>query len=159
MGTGRPAIRVLAILAAAVTLVATLSACSRLEDAMTPDEARDTLVATVRDTAALIDGPAWAESYASLPQECAAGGAPGTKYGYTYSAPRPDRDRQADVEKVAEYWESLGMDVRILPERPVVFGAGGPVQNIEFSTDPGNYSIGGTSLCGLGDPDEGEGAE
>ena len=127
---------------------------------MTPDEARDTLVATIRDTAALIDGPDWAEFYASLPQECAAGGAPGTKYGYTYSAPRPDRDRQADAEKVAEYWESLGMDVRIVPESgPAVYGAGGPVQNITFLTEPGDYGIAGTSLCGLGDPDEGEGAE
>ena len=122
---------------------------------MTPDEARDMLAATIADTAALIDGPEWAEAYASLPQECAAGGARGTKYGYIYSAPRPDRDRLADVEKVAEYWESLGMSVRVdIKSGPVVFGAGGPVQNIEFSTDPGNYSIGGTSLCAPGEVDE-----
>ena len=127
---------------------------------MTPEEARDTLIATIRDTAALIDGPDWAETSEPAAQECAVGGARGTKYGHDVAAPRPDRDRLADVEKVAEYWKSLGMDVRIdIPSGPVVFGAGGPVQNIEFSTDPGNYLIGGTSLCGLGDPDEGEGAE
>ena len=126
---------------------------------MTFEEARDTLVATIRDTAALIDGPDWAETSEPAAQECAAGGARGTKYGYTYSAPRPDRDRLADVEKVAEYWKSLGMDVRILPERPAVYGAGGPVQNISFSTDPGDYGIAATSLCGLGDPDENEGDE
>ena len=122
---------------------------------MTPDEARDMLVATIADTAALIDGPDWAETSVPAAQECLVGGARGTKYGYDVSAPRPDRDRLADVTKVAEYWKSLGMSVRIdVPSGPVVYGAGGPVQNIDFSTDPGDYGIGGTSLCAPGEVDE-----
>ena len=122
---------------------------------MTPDEARDMLAATIADTAALIDGPEWAESFASAAQECAVGATSGTKFGYAYSAPRPDRDRRADAEKVAEYWKSLGMTVRIVPESgPAVYGAGGPVQNIDFLTEPGNYGIGGTSLCAPGAPDD-----
>ena len=122
---------------------------------MTPDEARDMLVATIADTAALIDGPEWAETSVPAAQECVVGGARGTKYGYSYAAPRPDRDRRADAEQVAEYWKSHGMAVRIVPESgPAVYGAGGPVQNISFSTEPGNYLIGGTSLCAPGAPDD-----
>ena len=121
---------------------------------MTPDEARDMLAATIADTAALIDGPEWAETSVPVAQECVVGGARGTKFGHDIAAPRPDRDRRADVEKVADYWKSLGMSVRIIIDRPAVYGAGGPVQNIEFSTDPGNYLIGGTSLCAPGEVDE-----
>jgi len=128
---------------------------------MTPQESRDALARTIAATAALIDGPDWAETSEPAPQECETGWATGTKYGYAYSAPRPDRDRLADVEKVAEYWESLGMDIRIdIPSGPVVYGSGGPVQNISFSTDPGDYGIGGTSLCAPGEPaDEDEEGE
>ncbi|WP_181157589.1 hypothetical protein [Microbacterium sp. MYb62] len=112
-------------------------------------------MSTIADTAALVDGPDWAETSEPSPQRCETGWATGTKYGYAYSAPRPERDRIADVEKVAEYWKSLGMSVHIdIDNGPVVFGVGGPIQNIEFSTDPGNYSIGGTSLCAPGEPAE-----
>ena len=154
MVTGRPTARLFATLTVALALCVGLAACSNPEDAMTPQEARDILVATITETAALVEGPDWAETSVPAPQECAVGGAAGTKYGHDMAAPRPDRDRLADVEKVAAYWESLGMNVRILPERPVVYGSGGPIQNISFSTDPGNYLIGGTSLCAPGKPAE-----
>ena len=154
MTTDNPPPRALAVLSGALTLTLVLAACTSSEDSMTPQKSRDALVSTIRDAAALIEGPDWAETSEPAPQECETGWATGTKYGYAYSAPRPDRDRLADVEKVAEYWESLGMDIHIVPERPAVYGSGGPVQNIRFSTDPGNYSIGGTSLCAPGAPAE-----
>lgn len=157
MDTGKPATRGVAALAVAGALIAALVACTSSEDSLTPQESRDALASTIAETAALIDGPDWAETSEPSPQRCETGWATGTKYGYAYSAPRPDRDRLADVEKVAEYWESLGMDIHIVPERPAVYGAGGPIQNIEFSTDPGNYSIGGTSLCAPGEPADEDG--
>lgn len=125
---------------------------------MTPQESRDALVNTIAETAALIDGPDWAETSEPSPQRCETGWAIGTKYGYDLAAPRPERDRIADVEKVAKCWKSLGMDIHIdIESGPVVFGAGGPIQNIEFSTDPGNYLIGGTSLCAPGEPADEDG--
>jgi hypothetical protein len=154
MDTGKPATRAAAALAVTGVLCAVLAACTSSEEQMTPETVRVTLVTTVTDTAALIEGPDWAETLTTGAQECAVGAVPGTMYGYAYSAPRPDRDRLADVEKVAEYWESLGMDIHIVPERPAVYGAGGPIQSIEFSTDPGNYLIGGTSLCAPGESAE-----
>jgi len=154
MDTGKPTARALIMVVVTGVLCAVLTACTSSEEQVTPEMVRRTLVATVTDTAALIEGPDWAETLTTGAQECVVGAVPGTMYGYAYSAPRPDRDRLADVEKVAEYWESLGMDIRIVPERPAVYGSGGPVQNISFSTDPGNYDIGGTSLCAPGEPAE-----
>jgi len=57
---------------------------------MTPQESRDALARTIAATAALIDGPDWAETSEPAPQECETGWATGTKYGYAYSAPRPE---------------------------------------------------------------------
>lgn len=136
---------------AVLVVVGVVSGCVGAEDVMSPEESRDVLVETIAETAALIEGPGWVEDGEPSPQPCAVGGARGTKYAHgMWAPPQPDRDWLADVEKVAEYWESLGMDVRIVRSGPAVFGSGGPVQNISFSTDPGNYSISGTALCGPG---------
>lgn len=36
----------------------------------------------------------------------------------------------------------------------VVYGSGGPVEGLSFSTGPGNYYIAGESLCVPGDVDK-----
>lgn len=119
---------------------------------MTPHQVRDTLVSTIVDTAALLDVEGWAEDSAPGVKSCDAGGADGAKYSYGYGAPQPPGDHVKDVQTVAEHWKSLGMTVKVVTDPdPAVFAAGGPIQNISFSTNPGNYYISGTSLCAPGD--------
>lgn len=73
-------------------------------------------------------------------------------YTYGYGAPAPDSDRGADAQIIADYWKSLGMQVRVV-DTPVyvVYASGGPVAGLSFSTAPGDYYIAGTSLCVPGD--------
>ena len=117
---------------------------------MTPEQVRDSLIKIAEDTAALLDIDGWKDE-ASLAQGCSAG----VEFGYTYAAPPADSVRLAEARKVAEYWRSLGMETRVNSENdPVVFGSGGPIQSISFSTGPGMYDVSGTSLCVPGDPDD-----
>lgn len=73
-------------------------------------------------------------------------------YTYGYGALAPDSDRGADAQIIADYWKSLGMQVRVV-DTPVyvVYASGGPVAGLSFSTAPGDYYIAGTSLCVPGD--------
>lgn len=136
------------------TLVVLLgSACGPEEERMTPEEARDSLTTIAHDTAELLGISGWAEMSAPRAKSCDSGA--GVKWSYLYGAPIPDADRLADVQKVADYWASLGMEVRTNAEHdPVVFGAGGPVQSISFSTGPSVYDVSGTSLCVPGDAND-----
>ncbi len=122
-----------------------LTACQPGET-MTPHEARDQLVTTIEDTGALLDVPGWKRDFSPRIQECDGGN--GVKYGYSYSSPPPDGDHLADANTVADYWDSLGMTVRIdTSSDPVVFATGGPVTGLSFGTGPGLYYIAGSSLC------------
>ena len=117
---------------------------------LTPEQVRDSLIKIAEDTAALLDIDGWKDEV-SLAQGCSAG----VEFGYTYAAPPADSVRLAEARKVAEYWRSLGMETRVNSENdPVVFGSGGPIQSISFSTGPGVYDVSGTSLCVPGDPDD-----
>lgn len=130
-----------------------LSACTMSKEAtMSPSEARDALVRTIEDTAAQLDVHGWNRDHAPEIGEC---GAQRANYAYGYGAPASDSDHAADAEVVADYWRSLGMQVRVV-EDPlyVVYGAGGPVDGLSFSTAPGDYYIAGESLCVPGDADE-----
>ncbi|MGR6742433.1 hypothetical protein ACU6RU_10425 [Microbacterium sp. F1-18] len=128
-------------------------------DTMTPHEARDTLISTIEESAALLDVSGWNRDHAAGVQSCGPDGT-SAKYGYGYGAPQPDppRDRHADAKTIADYWTSLGMTVRTVlnPEGdPVVFSTGGPVQGMKFVTaPPGDYYIAGTSLCVPGNVSE-----
>lgn len=137
----------------ATVLAMALVGCGSTEEKMKPDEARDSLTTIAHDTAALLDVEGWAENGAPLANTCDSGS--GVKWAYFYAAPRPDADPAADAKTVADYWESLGLDVRTNTEHdPVVFGTGGPVRSISFSTGPSVYDVSGTSLCVPGDADE-----
>jgi len=146
-------------LSAALLLVGLLlivSACGVSKEAkMSPGEARDSLVSTVEDSAAQLDVAGWSRSHAPEVGDCGSGSGNRANYSYTYGAPAPDSDREADARKVADYWRSLGMEVRLV-ESPayVVYGSGGPVEGLTFSTGPGNYFIAGESLCVPGDAAE-----
>lgn len=115
---------------------------------MTPPEARDSLTTITHETAELLGVDGWEESGAPSVASCG----DGVKWAYSYAAPIPDAAHLENAQKVADYWEKLGMTVRINTEfDPVVFATGGPLQGISFSTGPGTYSIDGTSLCVPGD--------
>ncbi|MDQ1215478.1 hypothetical protein QE411_000339 [Microbacterium arborescens] len=129
------------------------------KEMMTPHEARDTLISTIEDSAALLGVSGWNRDHAAGVQSCGADGT-SAKYSYGYGAPQPEpeRDRHADATRIADYWTSLGMTVRtvINPEGdPSVFATGGTVAGLRFATAaPGDYYIAGSSLCVPGNVDE-----
>ena len=145
----RPSI-VAATLAAAVVI---LTGCGPQEADVTPDEARETLTSIIHETAEVLGTGGWED--AGDPGVTSCDGGDGVKWNYLYKAPRGDVDLMADAEKVADYWESLGMSVRINTEHdPVVFATGGPLQGVRFSTGPAMYGIAGTSACVPGDANQ-----
>lgn len=122
---------------------------------MTPHEARDALVKTIEDTAALIDAPGWSRTSAPEVESCALGGGEGVAYTYGYSSsPAPEAAHAADAKTASDYWAFLGMKVRSDDSGPVVFAEGGPVEALSFSTAPGNDFISGTSGCVAGNADD-----
>lgn len=137
-------------------LLVSVSGCAATEESkMSPAEARAALVSTVEESAAQLDVAGWARSHAPEVGNC--GSRPGERanFSFVYGAPAPVDDHEGDARRIAEYWRSLGMVVRLV-ESPeyVVYGSGGPVEGLSFSTGPGNYYIAGESLCVPGDVDE-----
>lgn len=122
---------------------------------MSPAEARDALVSTIEKSAGQLQVDGWSRSHAPEVGNCGARRGERADYSYSYGAPAPDSDHEADARKIADYWRSLGMQVRLV-ESPdyVVYASGGPVAGLTFSTAPGNYFIAGESLCVPGDATE-----
>ncbi|AZZ56211.1 hypothetical protein C7V51_10185 [Rathayibacter iranicus] len=64
-------------------------------------------------------------------------------------------DFEGDARKVAAYWQSLGMSVRITDStpRPTVYAEGGPVLRASFmtGTTDDSYRIGAVAPCAPGD--------
>jgi ABC-type transport system substrate-binding protein len=141
-------------LVAAVVLTSSSCAASK-ENEMSPERARDALVSIVENSAQLLDVQGWTWDGAPEVGNCGQQRGERVNYTYGYGAPPPDSDHAADAQKVADYWTSLGMEVRIV-DKPavVVYATGGPVKGLSFSTAPGDYHIAGTSLCVPGDADE-----
>lgn len=105
-----------------------LTSCVAASQAATDVKAaRDSLVATVENSAAQLDVAGWSQSHAPEVGDCGSTGGERANYSFTYGAPAPSSDRAADARKVADYWRSLGMQVRLV-ESPdfVVYGSGGP---------------------------------
>ena len=119
---------------------------------LSPDQARDALVSTVENTSKILDVEGWTWDGAPEVGNCGQRRGERANYTYGYGAPAPDSDREADANIVADYWTSLGMQVRVV-DTPlyVVYASGGPVSGLSFSTAPGDYYIAGTSLCVPGD--------
>lgn len=154
MALGRTARVIAAFMVANLTLV--VSACATTEeDEMSPGEARDALIGTVRESAARLSLDGWTSSHAPEVGDCGARSGERVNYSFTFGVPAPDRDHEGAARAMADHWRSLGMQVRLV-ESPsyVVYGSGGPVEGLTFSTGPGNYYIAGTSLCVPGDADE-----
>lgn len=119
---------------------------------MTPDEARDALVATIENTASKVNVGGWNHDRSPEPGDCGERRGERVDFMYGYGAPSPGTGFEADAQTVADFWRSLGMQVRIVDD-PVytVYATGGPIEGLSFSTAPGDYYISGTSLCVEGD--------
>lgn len=142
---GKP-LRTVGVLIALIA-TASLAGCVQ-EEEMTPGEARSSLIQITQDTAALLDVVGWERHGDATVGPCG----DGVNWAYVESAPVPDSAPLDDAKTVADYWESLGITVRINTEKsPVVFGSGGPVTAISFGAGPNTYNIAGTSACAPGD--------
>ncbi len=111
---------------------------------MTPHEARDALVSTIENSAALLNVTGWKPDGPGV-QRCGDGSR--ANYTYVYGAPQPgsDHDHHVDAKKIADYRTSLGMTVKTVmdPEGdPIVYGTGGPVEGLRFVAAAPGHSPG-----------------
>ncbi|PPG66708.1 hypothetical protein C5C31_12860 [Rathayibacter rathayi] len=122
----------------------------------TPTEGRTALLAFVKDTSQQLDITGWwPKSGGAAPDSCGLGGGEkGASYSFNYWAPR-GTDPAGDAQKVATYWETLGMDVRIADSTPwpTVYGEGGPVLRAAFDTHSSEdtYLVTAVARCAPGD--------
>lgn len=134
----------------------TMSETTTPEQTVSAREGRDRVVELVINTTKQLDVTGWwPRNGVAGAQECAFGkGVEGANYSYDHWAPQ-GTEHVKDAQRVAEYWESLGMTVRTVnpTTHPVVFAEGGPVLRAEFDTDAADqsYSIGATAPCSPGD--------
>ncbi len=148
--------RLVAVIAVLMATVLTSASCAKEETKMTPREGRDQVVEFVKNTTVKTDIKGWLpRSGVAAPGSCSLGGGrEGASYGYDLSAPR-GTDHAGDARMVADYWESLGMTVRIAgpSESPTVFAEGGPVLRATFDTDASDemYRVGAVAPCAPGD--------
>jgi len=134
-------------------LVAAVSGCAP-QQPPTPEQARDSVVDTVGGTRRLFADMDWTDVYGGIPTpgECIVGEQKGVDFSVTVYTPEADTDRTADAQKVAAYWQSLGISVRTVADPyPAVYGTGGPVKAIAFSSAP-RYSIQAGGWCVPGNP-------
>ncbi|CEA08788.1 hypothetical protein BN1051_02146 [Arthrobacter saudimassiliensis] len=130
------------------------------EETISAREGRDRAVELVFNTAEQLDVTGWwPRNGVAWAQECTPKSSRGLEhatasYSYDRWAPR-GTDHIGDAKRVAEYWESLGMSVRIInpTTHPTVFGEGGPVARAEFDTYAADqsYMVGATAPCSPGD--------
>jgi hypothetical protein len=137
------------------------------EQTISAREGRDRAVELVIDTTEQLDVTGWwPRNGVAWAQECSSeSGKETASYSYDRWAPQ-GTDHIGDAKRVAEYWESLGMTVRIVnpTTHPTIFAEGGPVSRAEFDTDAADnsYSVGATAPCSpgnaitLNDEDEAE---
>ena len=124
----------------------------------TVEQARQEPIDVVTETIGLLPAESWsARSGGPWPNKCELDGDDdAVSYSFRLYSEQPSEDLHADVQLVADHWESLGMDVGIIAEdvaSPRVYATGGPVQRASFHTQaPGStsYRIGATSWCAPG---------
>lgn len=145
------AVRVMAAIGA-LAFVSVVTACVQGES-MTPQESRDKLVALINDTAALLSSDDWDTASAPI-KSCSSGSGEGVMASWGLRR-EPLSDHLGDAQKVAEFWESKGLDVELQREpRIAVYAGGAGINAVSFSTEPGLYAIDGSSLCVPGTLDD-----
>lgn len=138
--------RCLAISAAFALSIALAGCSAGGENRITADEARDALQSLISDTAKHLRDEPWNE-VVGPPYSMSCGSQKRVKFSYSVNI-SIGADPKADAGKVAEYWSSLGINVRV-SDGPiiVVYGSGGPVSVVSFGTGPALCDISGTSRC------------
>ncbi|QWL31839.1 hypothetical protein [Rathayibacter toxicus] len=123
---------------------------------MPPEESRRQVVDFVRDSAKRVPVEGWGPRMGTAHADVCSlgGGEKGADYSYDYWAPR-GTDFEGDARRVAEYWRSLGMSVRVTNTTPypTVYGEGGPVLRASFVTAAADdmYNLGAVMPCIPGD--------
>ena len=147
-----------------------VTGCSTDQQATTPEaaetapaddtieQARQDPIDLVTATTALLASDNWESSSGTpWPGTCTLpNGEDGAYYSYSLRTDQRPDDVAADVQKVVDYWESLGLSTRIVDhgEYPTVYATGGPVVRASFmSKIPGadKYEVGAVGGSGPGD--------
>lgn len=124
----------------------------------TAKQARQDPIDFVTATTELLGSDNWeSTSGTPWPGTCTLpNGEDGTYYSYSLRTDQRPDDVQADVQKIVDHWESLGVSTRIVDhgEYPTVYATGGPVVRASFSSKiPGadKYEVGAVGGCAPGD--------
>jgi len=120
---------------------------------MTPEESRALAVTILHSTMEAANSSDWIIDADGIPlaEPCEIQGQDGVAFSLgARSASRSD-DPTSDVERVVEYWQSIGITSRVVSQPvPRAFGVGGPIKAISFSTAP-TYAVSVSGECVPGD--------
>lgn len=123
-------------------------------DQASPERAQDDLVNLVTKTATLVDPEGWSDLGKPSWGSCSVDGGDGVRASWFYTR-EPLTEHTSNAQRVADYWASLGMNVRVVSEPTVsVYAEGAAAASIAFHTEPGLYSVSGTSVCVPGTSEE-----
>ena len=156
--------------AAGLLLLVGVTGCSTEQRATTPvspetaqadytiEQARQDPIDLVTATTELLGSDNWESSSGTpWPGFCRSSeGEEGASYSYNLLTAQRSGDLLADAQKVADHWEKLGMDVRVVHKdvvSPRVYATGGPVVRASFLTKiPGDdmYEVGAVGTCVTG---------
>ncbi|KSU54767.1 hypothetical protein AS029_07400 [Microbacterium enclense] len=132
-----------------------LVGCTREEtEHMTPEQARDQTMSVLYGTMRASGITGWIPDAEGqpLPQGCKVADEDGVTFGHGAYAQPENTDPAADAQRVVDYWDTLGIQSRVVTDPViVVFGSGGPVNAISFATSP-TYAISLGGICVPGDP-------
>lgn len=125
----------------------------------TIEQARQDPIDFVTATTELLGSDNWESSSGTpWPGTCTLpNGEDGAYYSYSLRTDQRSDDLLADARKIADHWEGLGMDVRILHKdvvSPRVYATGGPLERASFLTKvPGadKYRVTAVGGCAPGD--------
>lgn len=119
---------------------------------MSARETRAAFVQLFVDTGKQVDVGNWYTLQYVDAQSCGEGKVKFT-YFYAVAVDPASGGRDADAERVATYWKSLGMDARVSGSGndSTVFASGDLAGSIAFQTGEVGYGISGTSVCVAGD--------
>ncbi|MDF2664574.1 MAG: hypothetical protein K0R81_424 [Microbacterium sp.] len=121
---------------------------------MTPEQAREQTVSVLQGTIEASGESDWVldAKGSPLPGPCSINGEDGVTFSLGAYSTAERTDPAADAQNVADYWASIGIPSRIVSDPvPRVFGGGGPVNAISFSTAP-TYAISVGGICVPGNP-------
>lgn len=149
--------RMFPIMSIGLLVATTISACGADEHTPPPtaDELRDPLIIFLIQSKELTTTESWRAMDFAYPSYCDFRSSQRTSdWIYDLLSPR-GKDPKGDAQKVAEYWRSRGMHVEIVESGkfPTVYASGGPVRTASFETETGEgeYKIGSSTYCGVGD--------